>query len=67
MVDRRPAALARFSDAGVYVDLLGREDRVREAYGEAKYRRLVALKDRSASENLFQLYANIGPSAGARG
>jgi hypothetical protein len=40
---------------------------VREAYGEAKHRRLVALKDRSASENLFQLYANIGPSAGARG
>jgi hypothetical protein len=40
------AALARFSDAGVYVNNLGQEDRVREAYGEPKYRRLVALKDR---------------------
>ena len=64
---RNWAALARFSDAGVYVNNLGQEDRVREAYGEAKYRRLVALKDRFDPDNLFHLNANIRPSAGARG
>jgi FAD/FMN-containing dehydrogenase len=56
------AALAHLADAGVYVNNLGQEDRVHEAYGEAKYRRLVALKDRFDPENLFHLNANIRPS-----
>ena len=55
-------ALAPFADAGVYVNNLGSEDRAREAYGEEKYRRLVALKDRVDPENVFHLNANILPS-----
>jgi hypothetical protein len=39
-------------------------DRAREAYGEAKYRRLVALKDRYDPGNLFHRNVNIRPSAG---
>ena len=58
-------ALARFADAGVYVNNLGNEDRAREAYGDRKYRRLVALKDRLDPGNLFHLNANIRPSATA--
>jgi FAD/FMN-containing dehydrogenase len=58
------AALAHLADAGVYVNNLGQEDRVREAYGEPTYRRLVALKDRFDPGNLFHLNANIRPSAG---
>jgi FAD/FMN-containing dehydrogenase len=58
------AALAHLADAGVYVNNLGQEDRVREAYGESKYRRLVALKDRFDPGNLFHLNANIPPSTG---
>jgi FAD/FMN-containing dehydrogenase len=58
------AALAPLADAGVYVNNLGEEDRAREAYGEAKYRRLVALKDRYDPGNLFHRNANIRPSAG---
>lgn len=55
-------ALAPFADAGVYVNNLGSEDRAREAYGEEKYRRLVALKDSVDAENVFHLNANIVPS-----
>lgn len=55
-------APARFADAGVYVNNLGNEDRALEAYGDRKYQRLVALKDRFDPENLFHLNANIQPS-----
>lgn len=53
---------------GVYVNNLGLEgpDRVREAYGEETYARLVALKDRDDPENLLRLNQNIEPS-GASG
>jgi hypothetical protein len=37
-----------------------------EAYGEPTYQRLVALKDRFDSEDLFHLNANIPPSTSAR-
>jgi len=49
---------------GVYVNFLMDEgpDRVRQAYGEAKYRRLVALKDRMDPENVFRMNQNIAPS-----
>jgi len=45
----------------VYVNNLGDEGdaRVREAYGEAKYDRLVALKDKYDPTNLFRLNQNI--------
>ena len=48
----------------VYVNYLGNEgaERVREAYGPAKYERLVELKDRYDPANLFRLNQNIPPS-----
>ncbi|MFQ5948597.1 MAG: FAD-binding oxidoreductase, partial [Acidimicrobiia bacterium] len=51
--------------AGVYVNFLGDEgqDRVRAAYGEEKYRRLVDLKDRWDPDNVFRLNQNIAPSS----
>jgi hypothetical protein len=47
---------------GVYVNFLGPdEDRVREAYGEAKYERLKSLKRTWDPTNLFRLNQNIRP------
>jgi FAD/FMN-containing dehydrogenase len=49
---------------GVYVNFLGDEglDRVREAYGEEKFRRLLHLKDRYDPDNVFRNNQNIPPS-----
>jgi FAD/FMN-containing dehydrogenase len=57
-------SMDRFTTGGVYVNYLGEEgpDRVRAAYGEAKYRRLVALKDKYDPANLFRRNQNIQPS-----
>ncbi|HSF14862.1 MAG TPA: FAD-binding oxidoreductase [Vicinamibacteria bacterium] len=57
-------AMERFATGGVYVNYLGEEgqDRVRAAYGDAKYRRLVALKDKYDPENLFRCNQNIQPT-----
>jgi FAD/FMN-containing dehydrogenase len=65
---------------GAYVNFLDRDDaqRVPAAYGDASYRRLVALKDRHDPDNVFRFNHNIRPStigtgagtpkpAGARG
>ena len=54
----RPHATGR-----IYVNFLGEEgpDRVRAAYGAAKYERLRALKQRYDPTNLFQLNQNIAP------
>ena len=38
-------------------------DRVRSAFGEQKYRRLVALKDKYDPTNVFRMNQNVRPSA----
>ncbi len=55
-----------FSSGGVYVNYLGQEsdegiERVKAAYGAAKYERLMALKQRYDPTNLFRLNQNIKP------
>ena len=51
------------STTSVYVNFLMDEgqDRVRQAYGPAKYERLVALKRQYDPDNLFRLNQNISP------
>ena len=53
--------------SGVYVNFLMEEgpERVRQAYGAAKYERLVALKDRFDPQNVFRMNQNIAPSYSA--
>jgi len=55
---------------GVYVNYLGvgeGADRVREAYGDAHFRRLVAVKDTYDPENVFRLNQNVPPSGSPAG
>jgi FAD/FMN-containing dehydrogenase len=56
-------AMRPFSTGGVYVNFLGEEgeDRIRAAYGTAKYDRLVALKNKYDPKNFFRLNQNIKP------
>ncbi|HEX6715178.1 MAG TPA: FAD-binding oxidoreductase [Thermoleophilaceae bacterium] len=54
-----------FGDGSAYVNFLGDSedtDRLRSAYGEATYDRLVAAKDRWDPENVFHLNQNVRPS-----
>lgn len=56
-----------FSSGGVYVNFLSAddgEDRVRAAYGAAKFDRLVELKTKYDPQNLFQVNKNIKPAGG---
>ena len=55
-------AMRPFSTGGAYLNFTP-EDRVRDAYGPEKYRRLVEIKDRYDPSNLFRLNNNIKPSA----
>lgn len=59
-------AMRPFATGGAYLNFTP-EDRVRDAYGAAKYQRLVALKDRYDPTNLFRLNQNIEPSRAAGG
>jgi FAD/FMN-containing dehydrogenase len=56
-------AMQPWSSGGVYVNFLGDEgpDRVRAAYGDAKYARLAELKRRWDPDNVFRLNQNIAP------
>jgi FAD/FMN-containing dehydrogenase len=61
-------AMQPYSTGGVYVNYLGREadegaDRIKAAYGTAKYQRLSALKKKYDPTNLFRLNQNIKPTA----
>ena len=53
----------------VYVNFLMEEgqERVRQAYGAAKYERLVALKARIDPDNVFRMNQNIAPPAATGG
>lgn len=62
------AALARFRE-GVYVNFLGGDEdpgRIREAYGEAVYNRLVDVKSTYDPENVFHNNQNIRPRTGTQ-
>jgi FAD/FMN-containing dehydrogenase len=56
------AAMRPFSTGASYLNFTPEADRVRSAYGDEKYARLVALKDTYDPANLFRLNQNIRPS-----
>ena len=57
-------AMQPFESEAVYVNYLGTEgeDRIKAAYGPAKYERLVALKNKYDPTNLFHMNQNIKPT-----
>jgi FAD/FMN-containing dehydrogenase len=59
------AAMEPFGTGASYLNFTHEADRVRDAYGDAKYARLVALKDTYDPANLFRLNQNIRPSSPA--
>ena len=56
------ATMRPFSTGASYLNFTHEANRVRDAYGDAKYARLVALKDTYDPANLFRLNQNIRPS-----
>ena len=63
-VRRTHEAAAPWSTGGVYVNALdrGEESRVRAAYPDATWKRLVEIKDRWDPDNVFRLNQNVPPS-----
>jgi FAD/FMN-containing dehydrogenase len=59
------AAMRPFSTGASYLNFTPESDRIRDAYGQEKYARLVALKDVYDPGNLFRLNQNIRPSQAA--
>ena len=59
---RSPTPCGRLSTGGGYLNFTPEADRVRDAYGEEKYERLVALKAKYDPDNLFRMNTNIKPS-----
>jgi Berberine and berberine like len=57
------AALGQ-GEGGAYVNLLGEEGRIREAYPGSTWDRLAAIKGRYDPTNLFRLNQNIPPATG---
>jgi hypothetical protein len=51
-----------FSTGASYLNFTIEPDRVRDAYGDAKYARLVAVKDTYDPTNVFRLNQNIRPT-----
>ena len=60
------SSLEPFTRAGAYPNYLFQEsgERVRQAYGEPAFARLVALKGRYDPTNFFRLNQNIEPAIG---
>lgn len=61
-------AVDPFTTGGVYVNFISGGEgaaRIREAYGDATYQRLAALKAKWDPDNVFHLNQNIAPSAEA--
>jgi FAD binding domain/Berberine and berberine like len=58
-------AMQPFESEAAYVNYLDTEgeDRIKAAYGPAKYQRLVALKNKYDPTNLFRMNQNIKPTA----
>jgi FAD/FMN-containing dehydrogenase len=57
------AAASEASTGRAYVNFLGDSDEAQKSYGAETYARLVSLKDRYDSTNVFHLNQNIEPSA----
>jgi FAD/FMN-containing dehydrogenase len=57
------AAMRAFGTGAPYLNFTAEPDRVRDGYGDAKYARLVAVKDAYDPANLFRLNHNVRPSA----
>jgi FAD/FMN-containing dehydrogenase len=57
-------AMRPFASGGISINFVSEagNDRVRAAFGDQKYRRLVALKNQYDPENLFRLNQNVVPS-----
>jgi hypothetical protein len=55
-------AMRPFATGGAYLNFTPEADRVRDAFGEQKYRRLAALKHRYDPDNMFRLNQNVRPS-----